>query len=191
MRPSVRPLAAAAAAALAAVAPLAVARPAGAQVASPQAPAPPPPDSARAAARDTLRHAGPAPGAPHAAADDDAQALAARLDSVDAAARGGLASLPAAAAVPLIERIRARLQSSDRSALRSIADDLGDLRAELGGATVDGRRVGTILARVGPKVSVVARTQSGPMRAALQSIGAQLTAAGRQLVPRAAPPSNG
>lgn len=114
-------------------------------------------------------------------------ALVAQLDSVDTAAKAGLTNLPATAAVALIERIEAQLRGERRPALRSIARDLSALRTELGAERVDGRRVGVILRRIGPKVTTVARTQSGPVRGTLQSIGQELTTAGQQLVSGATP----
>ena len=142
-------------------------------------------DSARSAAQDTMRHGGMGPGAARRGGAADSS-LVARLDSVDTAAKAGLTNLPAATAVSLIESIETRLQASGRPALRSIARDLGALRAELGASTVDGRKVGVILRRLGPKVTTVARTQSGAVRTTLQSIGSQLTTAGGQLVAGAA-----
>jgi len=152
-----------------------------------------PADSARdAAAQDSMRGHTRLEGL-GAATDRAARdsALVARLDSVDAAAKSGLTDLPASAAVALIEAIEAQLRESSRPALRSIVRDLSALRAELGAERVDGRRVGVILRRIGPKVTTVSRTQSGPMRATLQSIGQELTTAGQQLVSRAAGPPAG
>jgi len=120
---------------------------------------------------------------------DVLEELVARLDSVDAGAKAGLTEVPVATAVSLIQSIETRLQGSTRPALRSVARDLSALRKELGAPTVDGRRVGVILRRLGPKVTTVARTQSGAVRTTLQSIGSQLTTAGGQLVAGAAAPA--
>ncbi len=144
-------------------------------------------DSAARGAADTARHGGMGPGAAAgtagaAAGAAPASPLAAQLDSVDAGAKSGLTNLPVATAVSLIQSIETRLQASGRPALRSIARDLGALRSELGASAVDGRKVGVILRRLGPKVTTVARTQSGAVRTTLQSIGAQLTTSGQQLV---------
>jgi hypothetical protein len=153
--------------------------------------------SRRGAAQDTMRHGGMGHGAatqgtPRAGAARGSaanQELVARLDSVDTAAKAGLTDVPVATAVSLIQSIETRLQASTRPALRSVARDLSALRGELGAPTVDGRRVGVILRRLGPKVTTVARTQSGAVRATLQSIGTQLTTAGGQLVAAAAAPA--
>jgi hypothetical protein len=151
-------------------------------------------DSAARGAADTARHGGMGPGAAAGTAGTagapagapagaaPASPLVAQLDSVDAGAKSGLTSLPVATAVSLIQSIETRLQASGRPALRSIARDLGALRSELGASAVDGRKVGVILRRLGPKVTTVARTQSGAVRATLQSIGTQLTTSGQQLV---------
>ena len=177
MRPSVRPFAVAAfAAALPATAALAQTAPARPAPARP-APALPAADTVRGAPEQA-----DAPGGAQDAARAE-QALVARLDSVDAAARTGLTGMPVPVAVSLIESIRPGLHASDRAVLRSIAGDLDALRDELGARSVNGRRVGAILRRVGPKVMTVARTQSGAVRAALQHIGEQLTAAGGRLAP--------
>jgi len=158
--------------------------------------------SRRGAAQDTMRHGGMGhggtaqgatrPGATRPGATRGAAAneeLVARLDSVDAGAKAGLTDVPVATAVSLIQSIETRLQGSTRPALRSVARDLSALRKELGAPTVDGRRVGVILRRLGPKVTTVARTQSGAVRTTLQSIGSQLTTAGGQLVAGAAAPA--
>ena len=107
--------------------------------------------------------------------------LVAQLDSVNTAAKAGLTNLPAAAAVSLIQGIETRLRGTRNAGLRSIAADLASLRSELGQSTINGRRVGTILSRVGPKVTRVAGTQSGALRTTLRSVGSELTSAGRSL----------
>jgi predicted regulator of Ras-like GTPase activity (Roadblock/LC7/MglB family) len=115
--------------------------------------------------------------------------LVAQLDSVNGAAKAGLTSLPATVAVPLLRSLETKLQGTRNASLRSIARDLAALRGELEQSEVSGARVGTILRRVGPKVTTVARSQSGATRATLQSIGRELTAAGRQLRAGAARPA--
>lgn len=107
--------------------------------------------------------------------------LSAKLDSVDVAAKSGLTALPVAVALPLLEGIETRLRATGRPTLLSIATDLGALRRELGMSTVNRVRVGTILRRVGPKVTTAATGQSGMLRTTLRDIGGQLTSAGRQL----------
>lgn len=108
-------------------------------------------------------------------------ALVAQLDSVNTAAKSDLTSLPASVAVPLIQSIETKLRASGSASLRSIASDLALLRAQLGMSTVNGARVGTILRRVGPKVTRVSAGQSGALRTTLAEIGRELTAAGRRL----------
>lgn len=109
-------------------------------------------------------------------------ALVAQLDTVNSAAKAGLTNLPPAAAAALVGSIHDKLAASRSPALRNIADDLAALQTELGAGTVNGARIGAILSRVGPKVTNVARAQSGPVAATLREIGSELTAAGRQLV---------
>jgi hypothetical protein len=169
MRPPVRPFALAIGAAILVGAPAT-----HAQSTTPGAP----PDARPgipAAGQDSVRASASGP----AAAVESA--LGAQVDSVDALARGGITAVPIPAAIALIDGLEPRLRESTRPALRSIAGDLRALRGQLGAPSLDRRRVGDILARVGPKVTTVARTQSGAVRAALQNIGSQLTAAGRQL----------
>lgn len=116
--------------------------------------------------------------------------LVAEVDSVNAAAKAGLTSLPVSAATALIESIETKLRGSGRPPLVAIAGDLGALRRELGMPTVNGARVGTILRRVGPRVTAVAAAQHGPVSASLRELGRELTGAGRQLsAARAAAPA--
>lgn len=158
---------------------------AGAQTPTPTpAPASPgmPQDSMRGMARDsmgTMRPGGMGPAGARRGAPDTA--LVAQLDSVNTAAKAGLTSLPASVAGPLLESLQNKLQATGRVPLQSIATDLGALRTELAGSTVNGGRVGAILRRVGPKVTAVAASQSGAVRTMLREIGRELTAAGRQL----------
>ena len=107
--------------------------------------------------------------------------LTAQLDSVNTAAKGDLTALPVSVAVPLLESIESKLRATSRPSLRGIANDLASLRRELGASTVSGARVGAILRRVGPKVTVVSAGQSGVLRTTLREIGSELTAAGRKL----------
>jgi hypothetical protein len=107
--------------------------------------------------------------------------LVARTAAADSALRGGLTSVPVGTAVPLIDAIRRDLAATGNPALRSIARDLDALSTELGASEVNGARVGAVLRRVGPKVTSAARSQRGVVRTTLQSLGRQLTAAGRQL----------
>ena len=111
----------------------------------------------------------------------DDGSLVARVDSVNTAAKSGLTSVPPAVAVGLIRGIETSLRGTRNGQLRSIAADLAALRVQLNRSTVNGRSVGTILARVGPKVTRVARTQSGPVATTLTELGEQLTTAGRSL----------
>lgn len=104
----------------------------------------------------------------------------AQLDSVNTAARSGLTSLSPAVAIPLIRSLEDKLDNSNDPALTDIAKDLEKLREELDDDTVDGKDVGEILGRLGPKVTNVAGN-AGAASGTLRSIGEQLTAAARQL----------
>jgi hypothetical protein len=118
--------------------------------------------------------------------------LVARVDSVNAAAKSGLTSVPATVAVGLVRGIETQLRASRNASLRSIATDLRALRTELGRSTVNGRQVGAILRRVGPKVTRVASTQSGALATTLRELGGELTTAGRSLsTPSAAGATSG
>ena len=81
----------------------------------------------------------------------------------------------------ILKRIQSQLAGSSNPALKSIASDLSALQTELGASTVNGSRVGAILTRLGPKVSRVARSQSGMLASTLRQIGSELTSSGRQL----------
>ena len=104
----------------------------------------------------------------------------AQLDSIATAAKGGLTSLPAAVAVPLIQSLEDKLDNSNDPALTDIAKDLEKLREELSDDTVDGGDVSEILARLGPKVTNVAG-KGGAASGTLQAIGSELTKAARAL----------
>jgi hypothetical protein len=122
----------------------------------------------------------------------DSGSLVARVDSVNAAAKSGLTSVPATVAVGLVRGIETQLRASRNASLRSIATDLRALRTELGRSTVNGRQVGAILRRVGPKVTRVASTQSGALATTLRELGGELTTAGRSLsTPSAAGATSG
>jgi hypothetical protein len=112
--------------------------------------------------------------------------LVGQVQTVVAAARSGLTSVPVATATELLESIETKLRATGSGPLRSIAVDLRALRGELNRPTVSGRRVGVVLRRVGPKVTRVAATQSGGVRTALRELGSQLTTAGRDLAAPAA-----
>jgi hypothetical protein len=103
-----------------------------------------------------------------------------QLDSIATAAKGGLTSLPAAVAVPLIQSLEDKLDNSNDPALTDIAKDLEKLREELSDDTVDGGDVSEILGRLGPKVTAVAG-KGGPASGTLTAIGAELTKAGASL----------
>lgn len=120
-------------------------------------------------------------GALAARAVQDDTTLVGRTITADNALRGGLTSVPVGTAVTLINAIGRDLQASGNPALGSIAGDLEQLSAALGASEVDGARVGTLLSRVGRKVTAASGTQSGAVRSTLASLGGQLSGAGRQL----------
>ncbi len=102
-----------------------------------------------------------------------------QLDAIISAAEGGLTSLSGAAAIAAIDPIREKLHNSGQPTLESIADDLDDLKDKLDDDTINGREVGTILGRVGPKVTTASSTPGAP--AQLSRLGTLLTTAGRTL----------
>jgi hypothetical protein len=99
---------------------------------------------------------------------------------VNAAAKAGLTSLPVAVAVPLLQSFENKLKASNDADLKSIGDDLGELREELGKSPVNGKEIGDELSEIGPKVTRAA-SKGGAARATLTAIGAELTKAGRSL----------
>jgi hypothetical protein len=104
----------------------------------------------------------------------------AQLDSVSTAAKAGLTTLPAAVAVPLIQSFESKLKASNDADLKSIGDDLGELREELGKSPVNGKEIGDELSEIGPKVTRAA-SKGGAAQSTLTAIGAELTKAGRSL----------
>jgi|GEM_PF-5239778 hypothetical protein len=104
----------------------------------------------------------------------------AQLDSVNTAAKSGLTKLPVAVAVPLVQSFENKLKASSDADLKSIGDDLGELREELGKSPVNGKEIGDELAEIGPKVTRAA-SKGGAAGATLTAIGAELTKAGRSL----------
>lgn len=114
----------------------------------------------------------------------DSTSLAGLAQQALDALRGGLTSVPVATASSLVGRIETRLRATGRGALIAVASDLRALRRELDMPEVNGRRVGVILRRVGPKVTRVAATQGGAVRTTLRELGAQLSASGRELAAR-------
>ena len=104
----------------------------------------------------------------------------AQLDSVNTAAKAGLTALPVAVAVPLVQSFENKLKASNDADLKSIGDDLGELREELGKSPVSGKEIGEELSEIGPKVTRAA-SKGGPAQSTLSAIGAQLTKAGQSL----------
>ena len=104
----------------------------------------------------------------------------AQLDSVNTAAKAGLTKLPVAVAVPLVQSFENKLKASNDADLKSIGDDLGELREELGKSPVNGKEIGDELSEIGPKVTRAA-SKGGAARATLTAIGSELTKAGRSL----------
>lgn len=104
----------------------------------------------------------------------------AQLDSVSTAAKGGLTKLAPAVAIPLIQSLEDKLDNSNDPALTDIAKDLEKLREELDDDTIDGKEVGNILERLGPKVTAVA-DKGGAASGTLRGIGTELTSAARML----------
>ncbi len=105
-----------------------------------------------------------------------------QVDAVISAAEGGLTSLPATAAISAIDPIREKLHNSGNPALESIADDLDDLKDKLDDNPINGREVGTILSRVGPKVTTASSApEAGAAAQRLSRLGTLLTQAGGRL----------
>ena len=104
----------------------------------------------------------------------------AQLDSVNTAAKAGLTKLPVAVAVPLVQSFENKLKASSDADLKSIGDDLGELREELGKSPVNGKEIGDELSEIGPKVTRAA-SKGGAAQATLTAIGSELTKAGRSL----------
>ena len=102
-----------------------------------------------------------------------------QLDAIISAAEGGLTSLSGAAAIAAIDPIREKLHNSGQPNLESIADDLDQLKDKLDDDKINGREVGTILSRVGPKVSTAGSGAGAPPQ--LAKLGTLLTGAGSKL----------
>lgn len=102
-----------------------------------------------------------------------------QLDAIVSAAEGGLTSLSGSAAIAAIDPIREKLHNSGQPTLEGIADDLDELKDKLDDTPINGREVGTILSRVGPKVTTAAALPGAP--AQLTRLGTLLTSSGRTL----------
>jgi hypothetical protein len=105
-----------------------------------------------------------------------------QVDAIISAAEGGLTKLSGSAAIAAIDPIREKLHNSGQPTLEGIADDLDDLRDKLDDNPINGREVGTILSRIGPKVTTASREPAaGAAADRLGRLGTLLTTAGRQL----------
>lgn len=105
-----------------------------------------------------------------------------QVDAIISAAEGGLTKLPAAAAVAAIDPIREKLHNSGQPTLEGIADDLDDLKDKLDDTPVNGREIGTILSRMGPKVTAASKEPAaGAAADRLARLGTLLTNGGTTL----------
>ena len=105
-----------------------------------------------------------------------------QVDAIISAASGGLTSLSGSAAIAAIDPVREKLHNSGKPALESIADDLDDLKDKLDDNPINGREVGTILSRVGPKVTKAStEPEAGAASQRLSRLGTLLTQAGTKL----------
>ena len=105
-----------------------------------------------------------------------------QVDAIISAAEAGLTSLSGSAAIAAIDPIREKLHNSGNPGLESIADDLDELRDKLDDNPINGRDVGTILSRVGPKVTKAStEPEAGAAARRLSRLGSLLTQAGRKL----------
>ena len=105
-----------------------------------------------------------------------------QVDAIISAAESGLTSLSGAAAIAAIDPIREKLHNSGKPTLEGIADDLDDLRDKLDDNPINGREVGTILSRVGPKVTKAStEPEAGAASQRLSRLGTLLTQAGTKL----------
>jgi len=102
-----------------------------------------------------------------------------QVDAIISAASGGLTSLSGSAAIAAIDPVREKLHNSGKPALESIADDLDDLRDKLDDSPIKGGEIGPILAKIGPKVTAVAKSpDAGAAAERLTTLGSALTKAG-------------
>ena len=105
-----------------------------------------------------------------------------QVDAIISAAESGLTNLSGSAAIAAIDPIREKLHNSGNAGLESIADDLDQLKDKLDDNPINGREVGTILSRIGPKVTTASSTpEAGAASQRLSRLGTLLTQAGRQL----------
>ena len=124
----------------------------------------------------------PAPMAGDTMAMAGGDQLVADTDSVIAGAQssGGITSIPPAVAVPIIQRIEDALDATNVEPLDEIATDLEALREELGG-DVNGGEIGTILVRLGDRVTAYAPQAPAAAQERLRTLGSALTTQGRSL----------
>jgi hypothetical protein len=103
------------------------------------------------------------------------------LDATIAAAEGGLTSLAPGAAVSNIEMWQGRLRAANNPALSTIADDLEELKTELGRSPINGTAVGSILSRVGERTTAAASGADPAVSQRITRLGTLLSQAGTQL----------
>lgn len=103
------------------------------------------------------------------------------LDTTIGALQGGLTSVNPATAVSVISNWQQQLQGSSDSTLKSIAEDLGDLKDQLTSGNLDGKAIGAVLTRLGSKTATAAASADGQVASKLQTLGKLLSGAGSSL----------
>ena len=111
----------------------------------------------------------------------DVAPAGADLDATIEALQGDITSMDPGAAVDNINAWQAELEASGDEALQSIANDLGELKNQLGQMPPNGSEVGATLTRLGEQTTQAAANAEAGIAEQLNQLGSLLSDAGAQL----------
>lgn len=103
------------------------------------------------------------------------------IDTTIDALNGDLTAIKPENAVEVISAWRRSLSHSSKDGLKQIADDLGELKDELTSGTLDGKKIGALLKRLGKETTAAAKDADDSVSAKLAQLGQLLTKAGNGL----------
>lgn len=103
------------------------------------------------------------------------------LDSTIDALGGNLTSIKPESAVDVISTWRRSLSHSSNEELKSIADELGELKDELTSGSLDGKKIGKLLKSLGKNTTAAARDADAQYADKIKQLGQLLTKAGGAL----------
>lgn len=103
------------------------------------------------------------------------------LDTTIEALSSDLTAIKPDAATEVISGWRRSLSQSSNKDLNKISDDLGELKDALSSATLDGKRIGTILKSLGEQTTAAAKNADQDVGKKIARLGSLLTKAGNTL----------